>query len=464
MNGEDSGVNLNMPEDSGKPAQSEAGRSQEQQSVKAHETQEPLQQAPSPPPAPAAEQQQVQTAEDQAEPAQQQAPAKTESTKLYSSEDPSNKQVDLEEAGFDLNIPQAAPKAGPEPEKQQEESVVDSIVEQATVSEEAEDKILKKLETMDAELELDVPVAPTAGKAKITFFAVLTIAISVFGYLFLGADVEIGLFGQQISASLEPRVQQVADIRSQTITNHYSIAAIALRDIADETAKYVNDLYISRSNFEELNKQISAESRLNEYKFQIQDNLEIMEQEISAAKKIQAADPEADSEVLLYLSEQAESEQQPFIEDVKKLLVSKEILGLIRNANVEQMSDDELLAFLELVIQKVQTNDMSRVAYAQLRRFSWTEIITALENATSQVDPTLESVTYTAYSFNAEDRRISVTGQTRTTGPNTFTLITELTEALEESFATNVENRSFTKSESSEDGFTSTIRLEFNLQ
>lgn len=395
-----------------------------------------------------------------------------QNTVLYSSDDPANNQVDLTQAGFDLNIEQKVPAAEAELGSQTGD-VVDSIVSQATVNKEQEDKILKELEQMDASLELDVPVAPLAeGKvktAKMIFFGVLLTSIAVLAYLFFSPSNGTASLGQSALDPLSEQKQQLLDTQSELIASHYFVANSALKSAAENTAKLAVNFDISQSNFSDYNQKADAERSLDDYRDNIESALKIAEKEISEAKKLMLENEAVSANLLLYLSSKESKSANPVekaqYRESLGVYRNNELLAQIKNLNFAA-ENEELLNQLEPIMASLGSSDMGRLAHVQTKRISWSHIISELERITEEVDPGMNSITYNGYTFDADQNRVSVTGQIQTADEKTFTTITLLVDSLNQpdSPFENASNTSFSKNASEENGFTSSIRLDFNLK
>lgn len=408
-----------------------------------------------------------------AQPTANAAPPAGDNTLLYSSEDPANDQADLEQAGFNLNIEQQKPASEVDLAKGAGD-VVENIVSQATVSPEEEEKILKDLEQMDSSLELDVPIAPQADKtakiARMVFFGVLIVSVAVLAYLFFNPAQGSARLGVKTLDPLAEQRDELSEVTSRVITNHYKRAALALHDVSQNTAKFTVASDTSRSNFSDFNDQLNAETNLETYKENIGAGLAIVEEEVSAARRLSLNSEEIEAELLIYLSDKQNQAADPFeknlYSDALSLYRNKSLLTQVKDINLEDSTDGEILQGLETILANIQTSDINRIAYVQARRVSWSEVISELERITNSVDPGMSSISYTGYTFDADDKRVSVTGQITTPDEKTFTLITLLVDELNESDSpfVNAENTSFSKNTSGEEGFTSTLRLDFNLQ
>ena len=77
----------------------------------------------------------------------------------------------------------------------------------------------------------------------------------------------------------------------------------------------------------------------------------------------------------------------------------------------------------------------------------------------------LGGIQYTSYDFDTSTGEITITGVTKRYDTTNFTMITNLIDQLNaSSYFTGVEMKSFTKSGSADEGYTSTLSLKVQLQ
>ncbi|EKE25404.1 MAG: hypothetical protein ACD_5C00176G0002 [uncultured bacterium] len=107
------------------------------------------------------------------------------------------------------------------------------------------------------------------------------------------------------------------------------------------------------------------------------------------------------------------------------------------------------------------------------KRVSWSDVINRIEFETSYVDQYFSEgyfdevggIQYTSYDFDASTGKISITGITKRYNTDNFTMISNLIDQLNFSpFFNNVAMKSFTKSGSSDEGYTATLKLDLELQ
>lgn len=183
----------------------------------------------------------------------------------------------------------------------------------------------------------------------------------------------------------------------------------------------------------------------------------------------------------------ANEQDLKLIDNTIKLVGNDSLLSTVRSASVDgfeaelaeytESGDDtlrqELSSFMRSVLASTQS-DIAVVGSIKATRIDWATIMSRIENVTRTVDPTFgaglaqslgDGIFYTGYSFDTANNTIILSGVTRTTTADNFTLISELIEALElSSDFMNVEMRSFSKSGTFAQGFSSSFKIELALE
>ena len=140
--------------------------------------------------------------------------------------------------------------------------------------------------------------------------------------------------------------------------------------------------------------------------------------------------------------------------------------------DLSKLSDQQLYDAIRLV-DILAFNDFSIIQKIKELRIKWSNIINEIDLRTIVADPnyTKENydgyggIRYTSYSFDSDSRQVSVVGETRKSDTTTFTTISNLIDALNKStLFENAEMRSFSKSGSAEEGYTSSLRISFRLK
>lgn len=139
---------------------------------------------------------------------------------------------------------------------------------------------------------------------------------------------------------------------------------------------------------------------------------------------------------------------------------------------LSKLSDQELYDAIRL-IDLLALNDFSIIQKIKELRIKWSDIIHEIDLRTIVADPnyTKENydgyggIRYTSYAFDSDSRQVSVVGETRKSDTTTFTTISNLIDALNKSsLFENAEMRSFSKSGDSGKGYSSNLRISFNLK
>lgn len=159
-------------------------------------------------------------------------------------------------------------------------------------------------------------------------------------------------------------------------------------------------------------------------------------------------------------------------------LINNKSLASFFNKNAEDIKadlplDDTKLYALTTDALKILNNEFSVLSNIKNTRMHWADIVNEIEKATKNVDTLyntgffeeLGGIQYSSYDFNAISNKIVISGKAKRDDGSTFSLIANLIDSLEKSpMFKSVDNRSYPKSGSQEEGYTSTFRIEFSIQ
>lgn len=163
------------------------------------------------------------------------------------------------------------------------------------------------------------------------------------------------------------------------------------------------------------------------------------------------------------------------------------LLNKIRGASVENFQeeltnyvstlDPGLRASLGKLMESVLASTQSSIATIgsiKADRIEWSTIMKQIEDVTRVIDPAFgagltttlgDGVFYTGYEFETTTNKIALSGVSRTTTADNFTVISNLIEELERSpNFESVEMRSFSKSGTFAQGFTSSFKIDLALE
>ena len=177
------------------------------------------------------------------------------------------------------------------------------------------------------------------------------------------------------------------------------------------------------------------------------------------------------------------------IDNTLKLVGNNKLIATIQNTSVDKFAADlkayiahpdaalrgELRNLMGSILVATQS-DVATIGGLKTGRIEWSSIIKRIEEVTGTVglafDPnkclvfTLgDGICYTGYDFDTSSNKVVLSGITRTTIANNFTIISRLIDFLEESpYFANVEMRSFSKSGTFTEGFNANFKIDLSLE
>jgi hypothetical protein len=153
-------------------------------------------------------------------------------------------------------------------------------------------------------------------------------------------------------------------------------------------------------------------------------------------------------------------------------------LGTIFKNDADNMKsdlpgDDTKLFSLTQDVLKTLTNDFNTISELKMQRIQWSIIVQEIEKITKSIDTLyntgffeeLGGIQYSNFDFDAATNRITLTGKAKRDDGSTFTLIVNLIDALENSnLFKDVDNRTYPKTGSEEEGYISSFRIELSIE
>lgn len=159
-------------------------------------------------------------------------------------------------------------------------------------------------------------------------------------------------------------------------------------------------------------------------------------------------------------------------QDIKTIVSNTALKDIVLLADVANMSDEELYSFVK-IMNALYTNDLSVIQLIKDFRIKWSDIMEEIDLRTIAVDQyynqdsydVIGGIRYTSYDFNGSDRSISIVGEIKRFDTVNFTMIANLIDELNSSETfEDAEMRTFSKSGSLDDGYTSSVRLKLTLE
>lgn len=200
--------------------------------------------------------------------------------------------------------------------------------------------------------------------------------------------------------------------------------------------------------------------------FTEQASLEAMFQERSKATFTEKATALANNP-----DKEAKKEYKNYLQTAQ-LVGNTAVKPLVLSSDIKALSDKKLYDFIKNVNSLV-FNDLSIIQMIKENRIKWSDVMNEIERRTMDVDDhysenfynQLGGIRYTSYDLDSTNKQISIIGETKKFDTTNFTMIADLIDALNRStLFESGEMRSFSKSGTSEEGYTSTLKLTLDLQ
>ncbi len=307
---------------------------------------------------------------------------------------------------------------------------------------------------------------------------VLILFVTVAGFLsqntsmfsYLGTNPALRV--EQASEQLE---QSTAEIRVQK----YLATALLLDQYAGLADEYLYNLEQSESEYSSENKQTEYAEEAEELRpqlitllFQIQEYLAETIPKEEMARVVTVID-----ELTAELHEKSGSvDEQTLLQDIqdletsKTLLQSKNFKASIVGIKLEEVTDEEL-AKVYTDFSSINASLTALISKIKDARTPWSELLDEIETLTKTVAP-LFNTEFPA-DLKLDDVRLSadglvtISGSTETDDTKNFTLISNLIDTYEDSeFFMNVEERSYSKSDtdSEDEAYTGSFQISLQLE
>lgn len=314
------------------------------------------------------------------------------------------------------------------------------------------------------------------------FIGLLVISVLVIGFFYTELNPDFDLLSsirgpntaQQLNNSRDQIIAQQTSINQKNylLLNYY---LQELSYIADSYGKARNG-QISPEELMNLQDQflVTYENALTKWKEPIAVGdipLETFQDELKAALQDELKQLSKETETTAILNE---------IDDYRAThkLIGNKRLDSFFSTNIDEIRsdlprDDTKLYALTEEILDILNNDFSTISMLKQKRVEWASIINEIEKITKSVDTLyntgffeeLGGIQYSSYDFDAGSNEIILSGKAKRDDGTTFSLIANLMDALENSdMFTNVDNRSFPKTGSEDEGYVSPFRIELTIE
>lgn len=378
-------------------------------------------------------------------------------------------------------------------EKAQESNLLGNVVEATT---EEEQNILGLAPEIDQDLLMETGVPKKGLLTVLKSLVVVILVLGASGFLFFRAQLNdsfsvisdrLGI--SSIASELAAINSEILDLKTEANFHRY----LEIKGYSD-LFSYYGDSYLQ--SFKVLSSQTASANEKRE----AEGNLVAMREELDAtfgklrelytkdfAVKLGEIMSEAElrkafeTRLLTVLNQKADSlkeadeveaqnERKRLLQTVK-LVSNNEMRNLVLKTDFSAMADGEAADFLK-AFNKAVRNDLSLVAAVKDARVKWSDIMNEIELRTIAVDSyysenfynELGGIVYTSYDFDRERDKISLIGETKRFDTTNFTMIANLIDEFNNSeLFGDAEMRSFSKSGSLSEGYTSVLKLDLNL-
>lgn len=378
-------------------------------------------------------------------------------------------------------------------EKAQESNLLGNVVEATT---EEEQNILGLAPEIDQDLLMETGVPKKGLLTVLKSLVVVILVLGASGFLFFRAQLNdsfsvisdrLGI--SSIASELAAINSEILDLKTEANFHRY----LEIKGYSD-LFSYYGDSYLQ--SFKVLSSQTASANEKRE----AEGNLVAMREELDAtfgklrelytkdfAVKLGEIMSEAElrkvfeTRLLTVLNQKADSlkeadeveaqnERKRLLQTVR-LVSNNEMRNLVLKTDFSAMADGEAADFLK-AFNKAVRNDLSLVAAVKDARVKWSDIMNEIELRTIAVDSyysenfynELGGIVYTSYDFDRERDKISLIGETKRFDTTNFTMIANLIDEFNNSeLFGDAEMRSFSKSGSLSEGYTSVLKLDLNL-
>lgn len=157
---------------------------------------------------------------------------------------------------------------------------------------------------------------------------------------------------------------------------------------------------------------------------------------------------------------------------ISKLVGNKKLKSLLLKTDFASLSDEEIYALVK-DMNKLVVNDLSTIQKIKEERVKWSEIINQIELSTVAVDSyynqksrydIVGGIRYTSYDFDTNEKRVTISGETKRIDNQNFSMIARLIDEFNNSdLFENAEMKTFNKSGTFLEGYTANLKLSFDL-
>lgn len=347
---------------------------------------------------------------------------------------------------------------------------------------------------------------------QMVFIIVFLAGAASAGYFYSELSPTFDLFGPNTTQRLADTNESLRGVQTQINKYRYLAAQLALNefsfvsdDFLDKTAQLSGNP--GAAQLQQLRQGIAQASQdlptiLSNVKQQLTPSIVVptvqsaAEEEMTPEQmELKAADALKNAllEDRRQITQNSETNEQDLkiIDNTLQLVGNQKLLSSIRGVSIDNFSTqltayaedldpvkrDDLRSLMSSILASTKS-DIATIGSIKATRIDWSSIMKQIEAVTGdpEVDPTFQperclalsigdGICYTGYDFDTSTNKIVLSGVTRTTQADNFTLISNLMDHLElSSFFQNVDMRSFSKSGTFAQGFIANFKIDLALE
>ncbi len=397
----------------------------------------------------------------------------------------------------EVKAPDTAPEAEKETSTGSDGNVFTNLFDEEKGKEKNDndvaDSVIKKSETKGSILgpkpktdNLNIAERPSSfGGSLLKLVVFLWLLLLVGSYITTTASFDVAGLNQTLAS--ESSLEELMGAQAEFNANNYLIAYYYLDSFAYMADSYIYKTSQYESAYTSSNTKDSLEAEINELESDMSIALSLAQERLSKDVSPSGVEIESDLSVDILFKEATQEYLEDKIADLEdgdaaddadiQLEISglNGALALIKNgAFVKEVVSADLESTEEIVdgLSDITEDNFTVISKIKSDRQKWSEIIQEIQTITKEVDPLYgtsiaSDISYSSYGFDTSAKTVSLQGTAITDDTRNFTLIVNLIDALEQSsLFINVDERSFTKSDASDDNneYEARFRLEFEIQ
>lgn len=286
----------------------------------------------------------------------------------------------------------------------------------------------------------------------------------------------LSFFGVNPALKVEQAEDRVASLTADVHVQNHLEAALLLDQYMSTADEYFYNLAQAKSQYTSENKKAKFEAKVDELKPELTTLLGNIQQNFASdisAEALASAQLVVDALVTELHAQKDSVDEHTLLQDIQDLETAKILLSendfkaSVEAIDLAELTDEDFEDIYNK-FSEVNSSVTALISKIKSARVTWSVYLDEIETLTKSVDPLFNtefagSLTLDEVRFSTNGT-ITVTGSTVTNDTKNFTLVSDLIDTYEASdYFTNVEDRSYTKSDS-EEAYTGNFRIKLTLE